>query len=74
MMALWPDLKGSNFGFWSYEWIKHGTCTTFPPHDYFQTTCGLTLRIGDLLVQLQNNGLIATHCVFSSSSSKTPSV
>jgi ribonuclease T2 len=64
MDTLWPNLLGRNEDFWEHEWTKHGTCTTFSQHDYFQTTCGLALRLGDLRVELQNNGLIATHLFF----------
>ncbi|XP_059435495.1 ribonuclease MC-like [Corylus avellana] len=58
MNALWPNLlRVKNSIFWGNEWTKHGTCTTFTQHDYFQTTCGLALSLNQLLGELQNNGM-----------------
>ena len=64
MNTFWPNLLGQNEEFWGHEWTKHGTCTTFAQHDYFQTTCDLAISLGDLRAELQNNGLIATYLVF----------
>jgi hypothetical protein len=65
MNTFWPDIiNQKNIGFWRLEWKKHGTCTTFSQHDYFQATCDLTSSLGDLRVELQNNGLIATYLFF----------
>ena len=62
MNRLWPNILAyANDGFWEHEWVDHGTCTTFHQNDYFQTTCDLALRLGDIRHELQNNGLIATH-------------
>eukprot|EP01083_Nonionella_stella_P102974 293642_1 len=40
LQIIWPTLKSSNtnFGFWSYEWRKHGTCwSIMNATNYFST-------------------------------------
>ena len=35
MDRYWPSLNGPSNTFWEHEWSKHGTCTPWSVHDYF---------------------------------------
>lgn len=44
MQCEWVSYTGTNAGFWSYEWSKHGTCalSLFPTQeDYFSAAINL---------------------------------
>ncbi|CAO2185411.1 unnamed protein product [Urochloa humidicola] len=42
----WPSFSCRNtaMGFWSHEWKKHGTCSGFGQHRYFESTLALKAR------------------------------
>lgn len=55
--CAWPSLTGSNEGFWSYEYSKHGTCASMDSQEeYFDTTLNLNDKY-DVNVALQSAGI-----------------
>lgn len=64
MSCVWRSFKGSNAGFWGYEWDKHGTCALplFPSAPaYFQAGVALDEQydLNEALVQGGVNPLLA---------------
>ena len=47
--------QDQNYGFWSYEWKKHGTCSSLSQEDYFSTTIDLSARYDPDAVFADNN-------------------
>ena len=57
MDCAWISSTGSNEGFWSYEWSKHGTCADFPTQEaYFQAALDANGKY-DLNVAFQEAGI-----------------
>lgn len=57
MDCAWISSTGSNEGFWSYEWSKHGTCADFPTQEaYFQAALDANDKY-DLNVAFQEAGI-----------------
>jgi ribonuclease T2 len=55
--CAWISSTGSNEGFWSHEWEKHGTCAGFTSQeDYFKATLDANDRY-DLNVAFANAGI-----------------
>lgn len=58
--ALGPTMSpDENYGFWSYEWKKHGTCSSLSQENYFSTAVNLSSRYDPDAV-LADNSLINT--------------
>jgi len=47
--------QDQNYGFWSYEWRKHGTCSSLSQEDYFSTALDLSSRYDPDAVFADNN-------------------
>lgn len=54
--ALGPTMsQDQNYGFWSYQWKKHGTCSSLSQEDYFSTALDLSSRYNPDAVFADNN-------------------
>jgi hypothetical protein len=47
--------QDQNYGFWSYQWRKHGTCSSLSQEDYFSTALDLSSRYDPDAVFADNN-------------------
>jgi ribonuclease I len=41
MNIKWFSCYGNNTEFWNHEWSKHGTCTNFTQHQYFEKSLSI---------------------------------
>jgi len=57
MNVVWPSDTGNNTEFWDHEWSKHGTCSTFDIHTFFQDVLNLHFKL-DLVTALAKSNIV----------------
>jgi len=56
---VWPSNNGANSVFWQHEWEKHGTCSEFGEHAYFQNSIKLQAKY-DVKAALAKSNIVPT--------------
>ena len=58
LRKYWPSfVDRDDFDFWSYQWLKHGTCSGLDPLPYFKLAISTTIEARQLLESLNRKGL-----------------